>query len=456
MDSILIVEDSEPTARTFCHYLAEYKTEVAVDICSARQSIARSKPALVLLDIHLPDGDGRDLLYELRSQGHTFPVVMTTSHSSIETAVETMKSGADHFLEKPFSNSALKTMVSSFLEKKLTSTDVGQEDDFTVIGDSDAIQDIYRTVELIAHSDAFVFISGESGTGKELLARAIHEKSHRKDGPFVSLNCAAFSRDLIESEVFGHAKGAFTNADFNRKGAAVQADGGTLFLDEVCDMDIKLQGKILRFLQSKLVRPVGNDKETSVDVRIVCATNKDPLSEVRAGRFREDLFYRLYVISIRVPPLRERKKDVISIANHYLNKYLIQEGTTSLPLSATVKAHLLAYPWPGNIRELQNVIQNIVVLNPGHEVTVNMLPGRITDNSLTRDTSVSMSPSYQGRQADEVKQPQPMWEHVKKHVSWVLARCNDNVSRAASILEISPSTLYRMQKGWEAKPDTHN
>jgi two-component system repressor protein LuxO len=242
------------------------------------------------------------------------------------------------------------------------------------IGSSESMQKVYKTIDSAASSKASIFITGESGTGKEVCAEAIHSVSNRSSQPFIALNCAAIPKDLIESELFGHVKGAFTGALIERKGAAELASGGTLFLDELCEMELDLQTKLLRFIQTGTFQKVGSSKLSRVDVRFVCATNKDPWQEVLKGRFREDLFYRLYVIPLHLPPLRERGDDIIEIAYSLLSFISIEENKQFGKFSEEVLRHFVAYPWPGNVRQLQNVLRNIVVLNQGTEVLLSMLP----------------------------------------------------------------------------------
>lgn len=324
-------------------------------------------------------------------------------------------------------------------------------------------------VESAAPSKATVFITGESGTGKEVLARAVHARSPRKKGAFVALNCGAIPSELMESEIFGHLKGSFTGAAKDRKGAALQASGGTLFLDEVCEMEMELQVKLLRFLQTECFRAVGSDSETQVDVRIVCATNKDPMAEVKAGRFREDLFYRLHVISIHLPPLRERNNDIILISDSLLSEYSKEEGRSFQGFDKGAQDYLLSYDWPGNVRELQNALRQIVVLNSVELVTVEMFPGgrgaiepSTNDqgsNKLVGASATSlfaagslMPPNLRTSAAvaetedDPVIEILPLWKMEQQHIALALRYCNENVPRAAALLEVSPSTLYRKLK----------
>ncbi|MFT7220864.1 MAG: two-component system repressor protein LuxO, partial [Candidatus Azotimanducaceae bacterium] len=310
------------------------------------------------------------------------------------------------------------------------------------IGKSLAMQTIYNFIEAAAPSKASVFITGESGTGKELLAEAIHQFSPRRDQPFIALNCGAIPRELIESEIFGHAKGAFTGANSERKGAAVLANGGTLFLDEICEMDIDLQVKLLRFLQTETFRHVGSDNEITVDIRVVCATNRNPLLEVKEGNFREDLFYRLHVISMKLPALRERNDDALLIAEHLLQKYAEEENKPFSRFDKESKKLIEQYSWPGNIRELQNVIRQVVVLNTGDEVTATMLPIHLRSETAVPVEGSNETPANSESLKSVMK---PLWLIEQEHIDRVITHCGDNIPKAASILEVSPSTLYRKQ-----------
>ena len=308
------------------------------------------------------------------------------------------------------------------------------------------MQQVYRTIDSAASSKASIFITGESGTGKEVCAEAIHAASKRGDKPFIAINCAAIPKDLIESELFGHVKGAFTGAATDRQGAAELADGGTLFLDELCEMDLELQTKLLRFIQTGTFQKVGSSKMKSVDVRFVCATNRDPWKEVQEGRFREDLYYRLYVIPLHLPPLRERGEDVIEIAYSLLGYMSVEEGKAFVRFAQEVLDRFNQYEWPGNVRQLQNVLRNVVVLNNGKEITLNMLPPPLNqpiENSLR----------LKEKQSEDitVKDIFPLWVTEKTAIEQAIKACDGNIPRAAGFLDVSPSTIYRKLQAWNAK-----
>ena len=321
-----------------------------------------------------------------------------TANGSVNFAVEAMRLGAYDFLEKPIDPNRLRTTIGNTIEKRklnalITSYKFEQEDnpgDF--IGNSPAMQEVYNKIRRIKNSRATVFITGESGTGKEVTALAVHKQNTERNGPFVPINCAAIPHELMESEIFGHVKGAFTGANTERQGAVALADGGTLFLDELCEMDLDLQSKFLRFIQSSRYKKVGGSKFEEVDIRIICATNRNPLEEVKAGRFREDLFYRLYVVPIHLPPLRERDGDCVLLANHFLHYYSNLEKKNFENISHEAERFLMRYNWPGNVRQLQNLIYRIVVLNDGRVLTKAMLAqeiGMVPEEFVTSNTQNS-------------------------------------------------------------------
>jgi two-component system repressor protein LuxO len=323
------------------------------------------------------------------------------------------------------------------------------------VGSSLSMQTVYHIIDSAAASKATVFVTGESGTGKEVCAQAIHEASPRHDKPFVALNCAAIPRDLMESEIFGHTKGAFTGAVTAREGAAARADGGTLFLDEICEMDMDLQSKLLRFIQTSSFQKVGSNTLQTVDIRFVCATNRDPMEEVRAGRFREDLYYRLHVIPIELPPLRLREDDVILIARHLLQTYSREENRRFERFAPETESVLRAFDWPGNVRQLQNVIRNIVVLNDHNVVTPTMLPPPLSDLSAATfppPTAAGSPPGEAVTTAGHINAGaiRPLWQIEKQVIEQTIEHCDGNVPKAAALLDISPSTIYRKRQQWES------
>jgi two-component system repressor protein LuxO len=316
------------------------------------------------------------------------------------------------------------------------------------------MQLVYRMIESCAPSSATVFITGESGTGKEICAQAIHSQSPRKEKPFIAINCAAIPDDLIESEIFGHIRGSFTGAVSDRQGAASLANGGTLFLDEICEMKMDLQSKLLRFVQTGSFQKVGSGDVEKVDIRFICATNRNPLSEVEAGRFREDLYYRLHVIPIELPPLRDRENDILEIAQKFLIEFAHEENKKFTEFSVECQTLFLKYNWPGNVRELQNIIRHAVVLNNAFEMTSQMLPKPICDSSTTSDgkTTPGLRTTNSNELADNTNQPvTPLWQIEKQTIEDAILFCEGNIPRAAALLEINPSTVYRKLELWKTK-----
>ncbi len=386
-DRLLLVEDTASLSMVYQSVLtrAGHQVTCAFSLAEARAHCETVRPHLVLLDLQLPDGDGLELLQSMRRDAPDSRVIVITANGSINRAVQAMRAGAFDFLVKPFDEARLLSAVQNAIasaphppEPEEAAADPAVQPGFQgFIGRSAAMAEIYRMVRAIGRSTATVFITGESGTGKEVCARAIHAVSTRAAKPFVPLNCAAIPRDLLESEVFGHLKGAFTGALSDKPGAAAAADGGTLFLDEICEMDLSLQTKLLRFLQTSTIQPVGAARPVPVDVRIVCATNRDPAEEVRRGRFREDLYYRLHVVPIHMPPLRVRPDDIMDIAQASLTAFAAEEGKAFTGFDREAAAVLISRPWPGNVRQLLNVIRNTVVLHDGELVAPDMLPSEI-------------------------------------------------------------------------------
>ncbi|MCP5081478.1 MAG: sigma-54-dependent Fis family transcriptional regulator [Alphaproteobacteria bacterium] len=315
--------------------------------------------------------------------------------------------------------------------------------DVKLIGNSPPILKVLQTVRQVAPSKATVFITGESGTGKEVCAEMIHRLSERAEKPFVPVNCGAIPRDLIESELFGHLKGSFTGAVCDREGAAALAHGGTLFLDEICELEAGLQTRLLRFLQTGLIQPVGASTQRAVDIRVVCATNRDPRLEVAEGRLRKDLFYRLHVIPIEMPGLAMRGADVISLAGHFLAMYSAEEGKVFNGLSSDVQNCLCTYGWPGNVRELQNAVRQIVVLNDGPQVEMHMLP----DDLSPQCQNVVPFGNADGPVTQRTAEPE-LWMIEREAIEQAIRACGGSIPQAARQLGVSPSTIYRKKEAW--------
>jgi two-component system repressor protein LuxO len=365
----------------------------------------------------------------------------------VSSAVEAMRAGADDFLVKPYQPAELARRLLTRLAEPAPSivppvapTSSAEQPGFHhFIGDSFAMRALYEQIRRVAPSKAPVFVTGESGSGKEVCAEAIHASSTRASGPFIAINCSAIPRELMESEIFGHVKGAFTGAHEDRPGAAELAHGGTLFLDEICEMDLALQAKLLRFAQTGTVRRVGDTRMRHVDVRFVCATNREPAREIEAGRFREDLYYRLHVLPLRLPALRERAEDVTTLARAFLQRFAEEEGRHFRGFTPEAEAAIESHAWPGNVRELQNVIRRVVVLHDGEQVSAEML-ALSSPHEAARDTGPL--PRSEATCID------PFWRQEQLIIERALAAFDGNTLKAASALEISPSTIYRKRQSW--------
>ncbi|MEE9455259.1 MAG: sigma-54 dependent transcriptional regulator [Paracoccaceae bacterium] len=462
---ILLVEDTPSLAMVYETVLkkAGHKIDSVTTIAKARKAFADNRYSIVLLDLLLPDGDGTELMAGFIKAAPDVKIIVITANGSINRAVEAMRLGSFDFLVKPFDEARLLSAVSnaSLILKNTALLSVDQDTDSNngfqgFIGSSDEMKHIYQMVRNIGRSTATVFVTGESGTGKEVCAQAIHDISARAKGPFIPLNCGAIPRDLLESEVFGHLKGSFTGAIADKMGAAAAAHGGTLFLDEICEMDLALQTKLLRFLQTSTVQPVGATKPRAVDVRIVCATNRDPLVEVRAGRFREDLYYRLHVVPIHLPPLRARVSDIMEIADAMLAKFAREEGKEFTHFSDETRVILQTTDWPGNVRQLMNIIRNVIVLNEGPVVETGMLPADIAI-SVQEDAA-----SYQRKYTQQSAQLNsnvpmdisafigtPLADLERDFIEATIMFCDGSIPQAARLLDVSPSTLYRKKESWE-------
>jgi DNA-binding NtrC family response regulator len=459
-EPVLLIEDTPSLSHLYASLLTRggYAVDAVLTARAAREAFRAGRHHIVLLDLQLPDGDGLDLLNGMRSEVPDVRAIVITANGSINRAVDAMRAGAFDFLVKPFDEARLmKAVEAAFHSLADTRANPAPlpapgENFHGFVGSSPVMRAVYETIRDVGRSSATVFITGESGTGKEVCAQAIHTLSPRRHRPFVPLNCGAIPHDLLESEVFGHLKGSFTGAIADKPGAAAAADGGTLFLDEVCEMDIDLQTKLLRFLQTSTIQPVGATTPRKVDVRIVCATNRDPQTEVDAGRFRSDLFYRLFVVPIHMPPLRARGADVLEIARVLLLQFAREEGKSFNSLAPEVETAFLAYGWPGNIRELQNVLRNVAVLRGGTQVTLAMLPPRIAAagprGPAPAIPAVSADPlTLRGRLADFIGTPLDVLE--REYIEVTIEACEGSVTRAARLLDVSPSTLYRKREAWK-------
>jgi two-component system repressor protein LuxO len=502
-ERILVVEDLPAQAELARLFLAGlgYEVQVAGTAGAALTTAREWQPDGLLLDIELPDYNGLELLGRLKDEGSDAVVVVVTASASMELAKQAIRAGAEDFVVKPYNKDRLSVTLRNALQRRALTRSrevletrlnraetrlqdaeakLGRKGFAGFIGASDQMRAVYDIIQSVARSKASVFITGESGTGKELAAEALHKSSQRAGGHFIALNCGAIPRDLLESEVFGHVKGAFTGATADRPGAASLADGGTLFLDEIGEMPLEMQVKLLRFVQTGTFSPVGSSKVTKVDVRFVCATNRDPMLEVQAGRFREDLYYRLYVVPVELPPLRDRGDDVLLIARHFLTQFSREEHRRFRGFSPAAEAMLTAYPWPGNVRQLQNVVRNIVVLHDADQVGAEMIPPPVNRpySHDPRPVAVAVPEPARAETAAAEDPPEvpvpaaaalsepagvpvamprpagpdieimPLAEMERRLVLAALARTDGDIPRAAALLEINPSTVYRKVSAW--------
>ncbi|QYK43197.1 MAG: sigma-54-dependent Fis family transcriptional regulator [Paracoccaceae bacterium] len=447
---ILVIEDALSLQLVYRALLIEagHRVRTAGTAAEAMRAFETHRPAAILLDLMLPDRDGLDLLRDLLAREPGLKVIVVTANGSIQRAVDAMRAGAHDFLVKPVDETRFVAAVANALRSAPPAPPprIAAANPAGMIGTSPAIRRVDAMIRSVAGSMATVFITGESGTGKELAALAVHQHSGRANGPFIALNCGAIPQDLLESEVFGHVKGSFTGAVSDKPGAAVAADGGTLFLDEVCEMLPALQTKLLRFLQTSTVTPVGAVRPRKVNVRIVCATNRDPLDAVRRGLFREDLYYRLYVVPVHMPPLRERLGDVIEIAEAALQRFAEEESRHFDGLSPEVQALFRAHRWPGNVRQVLNVIRNIVVLNDGGQVTLEMLPESFVAEAAALARSAGAS--ARALSGGDPFAGLTLAQIERQAIMAALDRHGGSVPRAARELDLSPSTLYRKLDAW--------
>jgi len=445
---ILVVDDEASMRELLVIMLRRegYQVEEAGDGGAALEKIQSDTFDLIISDIKMPRLTGIDLLRRIREQDLDIVVMMITAFSTTEEAVEAMKLGAYDYITKPFKNDEIRLVVRNALERSRLSHEnrslkkaLGQKFSFdTLVGKSPAMQRLYSLIERVAQSQVSVLVTGESGTGKELVARAIHFNSERKEAPFVAINCGAIPENLIESELFGHEKGAFTGADQRKDGLFETANGGTLFLDEIGELPTMMQVKLLRVLQEREFRRVGGTRNLPLDIRLVSASNKDFEEEVREGRFREDLFYRLNVVRVELPPLRERREDIPLLLNHFYKKLT---GEQHLPINGDALQRLLDYDWPGNIRELENLVERCLVLGWQKELTVDCLPSQFVGSQLGMQAVLQDIPD------EGIDLENYLGEIEKKLLLSALERTRGVRKQAARLLGISfRSIRYRLAK----------
>ncbi|MEE2775949.1 MAG: sigma-54 dependent transcriptional regulator, partial [Acidobacteriota bacterium] len=422
-----------------------YRTSTAASVKAARSAVEDTFFDLAILDIWLPDGDGLDFLQDLQREHAETPVLVISGHANIDTAVKALHLGAYDFLEKPLSLSRVLVTVQNALERSRLSRELRQlsqrlDHGETLIGTSEGMQKLKDELKTAAGADTRILITGENGTGKELVARQIHRLSNRREGPFVEVNCAAIPEELIESELFGHVRGSFTGASSDRRGRFEESNGGTLFLDEVADMSLKTQAKVLRALEEQRFQRVGSADLIEVDVRVLAATNKELEEEIRAERFREDLYFRLAVIPLGVPALRQRPADVPLLAAHFIDQFARELGRRPKTFDDAAMATLQAYGWPGNVRELRNLMERLMIMVPGEVITDVDLPPSLKGASAGRTPS---QPAQLGSY-DSLKAARDAFEvdYIRRELD-----LNDGkVSRTADALQIERSHLYRKMK----------
>jgi DNA-binding NtrC family response regulator len=440
---ILVVDDDAAMTSAVCEVLrqAGYSAQGVQSGTAALEIVKREPPDLLICDLRMTEMSGHQLQQELQTIAPDLPVLIITAFGTVESAVESMKLGARDFVTKPFSNKELLLVVSRTLENRRLRQEVKQlraelarsYGVHNIIAADPKMAAVLEMVERVADSSATVLITGESGTGKDLLARALHFSSPRHDGPFVPINCAAIPENLIESELFGYARGAFTDARQAKSGLFMAARGGTLFLDEVGEMPTALQSKLLRAIEDKKIRPLGATEETSIDVRIVAATNADLEGAIESGRFRPDLYYRLSTVTLAVPPLRERPDDIPLLIRHFLSRASAESGRAVPEIDPQAMVRLLRYRWPGNARELQNAIQRGVILARNNILTINELPPKIG--------GFDFSPAKMLGEAVDKRVSLDQFEH--DYIRAVVDAVNGNKTEAANILRIDRKTLYR-------------
>ncbi|HET7790463.1 MAG TPA: sigma-54 dependent transcriptional regulator [Gemmatimonadales bacterium] len=454
--NILVIDDESGILDTLRILLKNEGFEVttAQGGKAGLESIRAGAPDIVLTDVRMPQISGIDILGAVREQDPETPVILMTAQASLQSAIQAVNQGAFYYIQKPFSNDDLVAICRRAAEhrqlraeNKHLKQEIRRRERSGLVkplGKSRIFQDVMRLAEQVAPTESTVLIQGESGTGKEVIARYIHELSARNDGPFLSLNCGALPESLLESELFGHVKGSFTGAVRDKQGLFAAARGGTFFLDEIGEMSAATQVKLLRVLQEREAIPVGGTEAIPVDVRVVAATNRDLEEDIKRGRFRTDLYYRLNVIAIHLPPLRDRRDDIPLFVDAFLKRITAEHGDGPKQLSQEALDAIMAFDWPGNVRELENALERAVVLTKGDSIPVTAIPEKITERKA--------QPLVADRPHDN-----PTLDVVEQaYITWVLQSEGGNKTRAAEVLGIDPSTLYRKLSRYEGgeKPGT--
>ncbi len=440
--SILIVDDEESVRDSLFNWFIEdgYRVECAENAKKALSILQSDNFDIVLADIKMPGMDGLEMLKRIKSLRKDSIVIIMTAFATVDTAVQALKDGAFDYVTKPFDPDDLSHLIRnasrqiSLVEENELLKDrvISLENVEDIIGNSVSMQMVFHEIESVANSNASVIITGESGTGKELVAKAIHANSPRRFFPMVSVHCGALTESLLESELFGHEKGAFTGAVYNRKGRFEMADSGTIFLDEIATISSKMQVELLRVLETKSFMRVGGNKEITSDFRVICATNRDLKNMVEKGTFREDLFYRLNVVNIHVPPLRERTEDIPLLVEHFIKKYCLSMNKPPMTIDSSALKRIEDYPFPGNIRELENMIERAIVVGNGKKISEKDLP-------LWKETA---NPTFES--LDDLG---------KKHILQILNKYDWNISASAKALKVDRVTLYNKIKKYDLKPN---
>lgn len=459
LNKIIFIVDDEPTFRTVLEAALskEYQTKLFPDAASMLKHLEMQEPHLILTDYSMPDMDGIELIEQVKAKRPYLPIIMLTSYGSIDAAVRALKAGAFHFLEKTTANgmtTANFTILKELITRAIESSTYKHEAEtlraelkklksIELIGESQPIRQVKGIIARIAELDSTVLILGETGTGKNLAAELIHQSSRRSSGKFVEINCAALPETLLEAELFGYEKGAFTDAKSSRKGLFELANGGTAFLDEINSASPAVQSKLLSVLESKKIRRIGGSESTPIDVRVICATNANLSEKVAAQQFREDLFYRITVLTIDMPPLRALGNDVIRIAEHFIERFAREMDKTIIGFSEEAKEKLLLHQWKGNTRELRNVVERAIAFTPNGEVIAPeslVFPSGDTFQKLKTETLENLFILPIGKSLEEVK---------VAYIQEILKRHGDNYTKASSILGISQKSLWELRKKYE-------
>jgi two-component system nitrogen regulation response regulator NtrX len=454
--SILVVDDEGGVRSSLSGILGDegYAVEAVETGEACLSALETRRFDLILLDVWLPGMDGLETLERIREADPEVPVLVISGHGNIETAVKAVRIGAQDFIEKPLALEKTLLAVRNALRRRELEAENRAlkqqvEHRWSMVGESEPIATLRGQISRAAPSNGRVLIYGENGTGKELVARSIHQQSLRAQGPFVEINCAAIPEELIESELFGHTRGAFTGAIAAKKGKFEQADGGTLFLDEIGDMTLKTQAKVLRALQEQRIEPVGGTATVAVDVRVIAATNKKLEDEIRKGAFRDDLYFRLNVIPFSVPPLRERREDIPLLARHFMAEICAEYGRKPKELTPEALGLLVEQPWPGNVRELRNTIERLVIMVPGNVIEARHVPA-----PQLLPAPDAASPAGFPAVAEDYRSLAEAREEFEKRYIWrKYQECGGNMSRTAEVLQVERSNLYRKMKGFGLLPN---